>query len=165
MVSTPPLAPIALFSDACPAGWGVVYVFSDHFEIKAGHFTVREDISILEARALSYGVHGLPPNEGPLLLLRTFVDNTSVLYAVRRTSAADFTLNNLVGGILSTAALKGFRLSLAYVHSMDNLADLPSRQYKKKRRWDFLHWVTKKVADAAQASFSFANTSLVSTPG
>ena len=119
---------LSVFSDASLTGWGNVYLFSDRIMIRAGPFEVLEDIAILEARALSYAICGLPQSDkAEPCLLDVFVDNTTVISAVTHTCHRTFVLNRIVGTLLSIATAKGYVIAIHYIASLNNLADSPSR--------------------------------------
>ena len=70
-----------MYTDACPSGWAAVIIFPDDIHVLAGPFQRVEDISLLEARAVVYGMRALPfQTADSLVPLEILVDNTTVLF-------------------------------------------------------------------------------------
>ena len=122
----PKAAEIILFTDACEEGYGAVMFQGTKVGITAGDFEKKEPIHILEARALLYGIEKLP-NFAKSTEIKVFIDNTSVLFALRKGASKSFLLNKLVPNISKVLNEKNVRPNISYVKSEENMADLPSR--------------------------------------
>jgi hypothetical protein len=120
-----------LFTDSTLVGWGAVFVSPDNAVFATGgHFGGKEFTSInaAECDAVRLGVESFFDNIKTAAVLRVVVDNTSTssdLISGKSNSA------ELAASVAKTVdalqALKGTRISLSYVMSQENPADLPSR--------------------------------------
>ena len=88
-----------LYTDASLSGWGAIAIRSDGvISVVAGRWQEEEEahsINILEGKALVNGVEGLDMD----YMLDIHVDNTSLLYNVRRSRSRNFMFNNIVGAL------------------------------------------------------------------
>jgi hypothetical protein len=117
-----------VFTDASLTGWGVTIfrgTAHNHISSGCGRFRRRENIAVLEARALLVGVEAAlgeavqPPG------WNFFVDNTVVLGALKKGWSQNFVLNKLVLDIIARTAVGSFTFN--YIPSANNLADTLSR--------------------------------------
>jgi hypothetical protein len=96
--------------------------------ITAGPFMDLEDIAILEARALLQGARMLPTDAEPPRRARFIIDNTTVMYAARRTWSRNFALNSVMEHLWVTLAQDQWAITeVKYIPSGDNPMDGPSR--------------------------------------
>ena len=128
---------VYVYSDACPAGYGVIIFAESFIFISAGHFNGDEVIFILEARAFLHAVRFLvalrrerrldifSPSSSTFYHFR--VDNTSAIGAVNKGRSYNFTLNSIVAKLHSVLSSLGSGFDLRYVRSADNLSDPVSR--------------------------------------
>ena len=113
-----------VFTDASGTGYGAIAFRSDStVVICAGRWTEtesRKHINVLEAVAARKALELLDTDDA----VRLWVDNTSVLFAIRKTRSRSFLLNNELRKIFN----RGKRiLSVQYVHTSENPADVWSR--------------------------------------
>jgi hypothetical protein len=119
-----------LFTDATPKGWGAVVVTHKKTVFATGgHFTKEfSSINEAECEAVKLGVESFLSILKTTGVLHVVVDNTSTSFDLisGKSSSAE-----LAASVSSTVdalqALNGVRVSLSYVKSQDNPADLPSR--------------------------------------
>ena len=126
-----------MYSDACPAGYGVIIFAESFIFISAGHFNGDEVIFILEARAFLHAVRFLVAlrrersldifSPGSSTFYHFRVDNTSAIGAVNKGRSYNFTLNSIVAKLHSVLSSLGSGFDLRYVRSADNLSDPVSR--------------------------------------
>lgn len=122
-----------LYSDASLTGWGVVvFHTSGNISVSAGTWKRHEQIHILEARALRYGLKfflRLAP-EISNAHVRVWVDNTSLLGAIAKGHSRSFLLNVVVLHIqeeMRHLHARKVTVEFDYVHTSANFADGPSR--------------------------------------
>lgn len=123
---------IYIFSDACPAGYGILIFYRSSIFVSAGHFQKDEDIFVLEARAFLYAVQFLITLIAEGKISRTAfahfrVDNTSAIGALNRGRSTNFLLNGVVLRLQQQLQLFIPRWDLKYVKSANNFSDPISR--------------------------------------
>ena len=137
-ISAPPLhdirdrPPISakLYTDASGTGMGAVLLLDDGTSrIYARPWSLREQklhINILEATAVYEALSHLDlPQSFDLL-----VDNTTVIYTVKKTRSRSFLLNKIIQRITLHQKF-GSIASITYVESKNNWADGPSRWFEE----------------------------------
>jgi hypothetical protein len=118
-----------LFTDASLGGFGAVLFGSSGTYIFAGKWEPSETslhIHILEAKALRLAMQHFELSIMDCGHIQVFIDNTSLLFALRRTHSNSFILNNEIRKIFGCIAFQCVG-SVQYVPSAFNAADGPSR--------------------------------------
>jgi hypothetical protein len=119
-----------LFTDATPTGWGAVAITPDNAVFATGGFFTREFSSInsAECEAVRLGVESFFSIFKAAATLRVVVDNTSTSAdLVSGRSSSEELAAAVAKTVDALQALKGVRISLSYIGSKENPADLPSR--------------------------------------
>jgi hypothetical protein len=119
-----------LFTDATPTGWGAVVVTTDGKVFATGGAFAEsfESINAAETQAVRLGVEAFFPLLSSVDVLRIVVDNTSALSNLVSGRAGSAELAKTVAASVDALQLlKGVSITLSYVKSKQNPADLPSR--------------------------------------
>ena len=126
-----PLFPsrLQVFTDSSQFGWGVIIIDqnSSRTLIRGGRFMNPHHINVKEAMAVKISIdiirsefHTFPR------AISFFIDNTSVLGALRRGRSPAFLLNQIVCQVKDLIP-SSTHISFAYIPSSQNPADAPSR--------------------------------------
>jgi hypothetical protein len=118
-----------LFTDASLEGFGAVLFGPSATHIFAGKWESCESalhIHILEAKALRLALQKFELSITECGHIQVFIDNTSLLFALRRSHSNSFILNNEIRKIHSCTAFPCVE-TVQYVPSAFNAADGPSR--------------------------------------
>ena len=123
-----------MITDASPTGFGA-FVIPESGPILAwgGPFERRERIEVLEARAVCYGVHGLPmatrPDMHSTHELTIFVDNTTVMFNMKKQRSNCFLRNSILWRATAMAQHNGYTsVNVSHIPTQYNLADELSRR-------------------------------------
>ena len=120
-----------LFSDASVDGWGAVLLAPNGQVFSSGGKWAAKksskEIAQLEATAVIRALASFEEKLRGATRLQLVVDNTSVQHGVKRGNARAEDLAPLVADIVAAVATLGCPATVAYVKSLDNPADLPSR--------------------------------------
>jgi hypothetical protein len=119
-----------LFTDATPTGWGAVIMTPDNRVFATGgHFSENfASINSAETQAVKRGVEAFFPILSSVDVLHLVVDNTSTLANLVSGRAGSAELAQNISNTVDTLQLlKGVSISVSYINSKENPADLPSR--------------------------------------
>ncbi len=118
---------VFVFTDASFHGWGVVAFLDGHVTILGSKWkTARININELEACAVQHALDILGNNlRGTHVIF--LVDNTSVVYAMRKGRSNNFVMNAVMERLAKYSELLDFSFETQWVESQHNLADAPSR--------------------------------------
>lgn len=116
-----------IFTDACLAGYGIVIFWGDgRIQARGAAWDQVEDICILELRAVLAAAIILPECEQPTQV-KLFIDNTTTIAVLNKGRSPSFLLHTIALRILDLFRKKNYEVSIEYVASKQNLADIPSR--------------------------------------
>ena len=135
--STSPSTHIIAFTDASQTGYGITLfihqckqdIMRQRIIFRAGKFTRKEHINILELRTVLYGLRAICEVADPLDCRVDFrVDNTTAIAVAKKGRSRNFFLNKIARDIeLFLSANKFASIQITYVKSCDNEADWVSR--------------------------------------
>ena len=110
-------------------GWGAILYMpkSGKIFIKAGTFTLRNHINVLEVKAVGEAVHAFRSQLYAVGPLRTFVDNTTAFVTLGRQGSLSFEVNTAVLIVCRMTIELGIQLKMNWIPSDANPADGLSR--------------------------------------
>ena len=121
---------VFLFTDASKHGWGAVLISSGlvlHTGSQWEHGVDVEDINALEAKAVAHAASHFADHLEDRIV-RLVVDNTSVMFSLRKGSARTGRLNAAIGSAMAKLGFaKPRMISVAWIESKKMPADEPSR--------------------------------------
>jgi hypothetical protein len=118
---------MTIFSDASKSGWGAVLIDShNRVLVSGGEWRSEKTISALEVEAIVLALTAFHGHLKAASRIDIKVDNTSAEWALRKGSAATSLVPPLLRALTILRSLD-VPVSVAYIKSKDNPADLPSR--------------------------------------
>eukprot|EP00760_Papus_ankaliazontas_P024610 PhM_4_TR2396/c7_g2_i5/m.61156 len=119
-----------LFTDASKQGWGAV-LMNDNGEIfvAGGAWKCPDnyEVNAAEARAVANAIDAFQHHWEPHTVVSLFVDNTSVLHAVKKRNAQSEGVSTELRRVLEASRRSKISFDVAYVRSEANPSDLVSR--------------------------------------